>query len=206
MIRLLIVDDHPVVLGGLRGALAGNAAISEIVVAGSRREALEILHSGRLFDVALVDIRLADGSGLDLMETDGVPAPPAWIVLTSFDTPQYVAAALDLGAAGFVLKTAPLAEVTDAIERVARGGTAFESHHLAAGRELRRHRLTARERQLVDRVVAGRSNDEIAMDLHLARKTVEAYLSRLYDRFDVSGRTELAIRAEREGWLVDGAR
>ncbi len=204
MIRLLIVDDHPVVQGGLRGALRGNAQIGEIVVAGSRAEALSVLRAGPAFDVALVDIRLTDGSGLELIEAHDIAEPPAWIVLTSFDTPQYVAAALDLGASGFVLKTAPLADVAGAIESVAGGGTAFESRHLAAARGLRRLRLTARERDVVERLVAGRSNEEIAMDLGLARKTVEAYLTRLYERFDVASRTELALRADREGWLAHG--
>ena len=203
MIRLLIVDDHPAVLGGLRGALESHPEIGEIVVAGSRAEALEVLRCGRVFDVALIDIRLTDGSGLDLMEAGGVAAPPAWIVLTSFDTPQHVAAALDLGASGFLLKTAPLMEVADSIAVVARGGTAFASRHLAAARNLRRLPLTAREREVVERLVAGRSNDEIAMDLGLARKSVEAYLSRLYERFGVASRTELALRADREGWLGD---
>lgn len=201
MIRLLIVDDHPVVLGGLRGALAGHAGIGEIVVAASQAEALEVLRSGRAFDVALVDIRLGDGSGLDLIEAPGIPEPPAWIVLTSFDTPQHMAAALDRGASGFLLKTAPLAEITAAIETAARGGTAFEARHLAAARTLRRLRLTARERDVVERLVAGRSNEEIATDLGLTRKTVETYLSRMYDRFEAGSRTELALRADREGWL-----
>jgi len=201
VIRLLIVDDHPVVLGGLRGALAGNERIGEIVVASSQAEALEVLRGGRAFDVALVDIRLGDGSGLDLIEAPGIPEPPAWIVLTSFDTPQHMAAALDRGASGFLLKTAPLAEVAAAIVAVAGGETAFEARHLSAARSLRRLRLTAREREVVDRLVAGRSNEEIAADLGLTRKTVETYLSRLYERFEVGSRTELALRADREGWL-----
>jgi DNA-binding NarL/FixJ family response regulator len=201
VIRLLIVDDHPVVLCGLRGALAGHAGIGEIVVAASQAEARGILRSGRAFDVALVDIRLGDGSGLDLIEAPDIPEPPAWIVLTSFDTPQHMAAALDRGATGFLLKTAPLAEVAAAIETVARGGTAFEARHLAAARALRRLRLTSREREVVERVVAGRSNEETAADLGLTRKTVETYLSRMYDRFEVGSRTELALRADREGWL-----
>ncbi len=122
---------------------------------------------------------------------------PAVIVVTAYDYPQYADAALRLGAAGFVLKTAPIAELVDAIRRVAAGGLAFAvrpgGHALA--------RLSPREHDVVRLVAAGRTNDEIGADLGIGSKTVETHLARLFERLGVASRTELAIRAVREGWL-----
>ena len=201
MIRVVLVDDHPVVLGGLHDALRG---LPDMEVVGSARtldEARTLLDDARP-DVVLLDIRLPDGSGLDLLATPRT-RPPAFLVLSSFDTPRYVAAAVELGAEGFLLKTAPLADLVRSIRRVAAGGTAFESRHLNVARDARGLRLTRRERDVVEGVLAGRSNDEIGADLRVARKTVEAYLTRLYRRFEVSSRTELALRVEREAWTVE---
>lgn len=201
MIRLLLIDDHPVVLGGMYDALRG---IDDIVIVGAAKSVTEGRHllGSAAPDVVLVDVRLPDGSGLDLIDErqdDG----PAWLVLSSFDSPAYVAAALELGAAGFLLKTTAIGEVVDAIRRAANGGTSFESKQLESARELRRLRLTPRERQVIGRLLAGRSNDEISHDLGLARKTVEAHLGRLYQRFSVASRTELALRMAHDGWEID---
>lgn len=118
------------------------------------------------------------------------------IVLTAYDYPQYADAALRLGAAGFVLKTAPLTELMDAIRRVAAGGLAFSIRPGAT-----RFRLTAREHDVVRLVADGHSNDEIGVALSIGAKTVETHLTRIFERHGVTSRTELATRALREGWL-----
>jgi DNA-binding NarL/FixJ family response regulator len=120
------------------------------------------------------------------------------IVLTSYDYPQYAEAALRLGASGFVLKTAPIAELLDAIRRAAAGGLAFAVRPTAAASRVR---LSERELDVVRLVVDGRSNDEIAGRLGIGAKTVESHLRRLFERLDIASRTELATRALREGWL-----
>ncbi|TMF35198.1 MAG: response regulator transcription factor [Chloroflexi bacterium] len=120
------------------------------------------------------------------------------IVLTAYDYPQYAEAALRLGASGFVLKTAPLPELIDAIRRVAAGGLVF-SVRPRSGPGLAR--LSERELDVVRLVVDGRSNDEIGARLGIGPKTVESHLRRLFERFDLASRTELATRALREGWL-----
>ena len=125
------------------------------------------------------------------------PALPAIIVLTAYDYPQYAEAALSLGAAGFVSKTAPVGELVDAIRRVAAGGLAFTMRPRMVGRI----HLTAREHDVVRLVADGQSNDEIGATLGIGSKTVETHLSRIFERFGVSSRTELAARAVREGWL-----
>ena len=122
---------------------------------------------------------------------------PAIVVLTAYDYPQYAEAALRLGAAGFVLKTAPMAELLDAIRRAAGGGLAFGVRPRASDRA----RLSRRELEVVRLVVDGRSNDEIGAALGIGAKTVETHLARLFERFAIASRTELATRALREGWL-----
>lgn len=197
MIRVGIVDDHPVVRDGLRAALEGHedleVAWSATDLAGARRAL-----AGGPCDVVLLDIRLPDGSGLDLIappESGG----PAFVVLSSWDRPQYARAALERGASGYLLKTAPMEEAVAAVRAAAAGRTTFAAHHLASLRS--RPSLTQREAQVVRLVAAGGSNDEIAARLGVSVKTVEAYLSAIYGRWGVGSRTELAIRAEREGWL-----
>lgn len=148
-------------------------------------------------DVVLLDIRLGTGSGLDLLTGPGHSPLPAIIVLTAFDYPQYAEAALRLGAAGFVVKTAPLPELLGAIRRVAAGGMAFAVRPSSSARL----HLTGRERDVVGLIVDGRSNDEIGTALGIGARTVETHLARLFARFDVASRTELATRALREGWL-----
>jgi DNA-binding NarL/FixJ family response regulator len=198
-VRVLLIDDHPVVLDGLSIALEAHG----LEIAGRARTLAEArtLVASVEADVALLDLRLPDGSGTDLLSAveDG-HGGPAFIVLSTFQTPQYVAAAVALGASGFVAKTAPTEEIVDAVRVVADGGTAFPREAMRPARN-RWHPLTRREHEIIAGVLVGRSNDELSADLHIARKTVEAYLTRLYARFGVLSRTELAVLAEREQWL-----
>ena len=99
--------------------------------------------------------------------------------------------------AGFVLKTAPLPDLVDAIRRVAAGGLAFAVRPRTSGRE----RLTAREHDVVRLVADGRSNDEIGATLGIGSEGVRPTCLRIFERFGISSRTQLAARAVREGWL-----
>ncbi len=200
-VRVLLIDDHAVVLDGLAAAMAHEDGLTVVGRAGSVAQARTILAGGDI-DVVLVDIRLPDGSGLELLgETDAAIGGPAWIVLSSFETPQYVATALRLGAAGYLLKTAPSLELVEAVRRAAVGGSAFTREQLRMARESGAVRLSVLDRRIVEGLVAGRTNDEIAHDVGVARKTVESHLTRFFELFEVRSRTELALRAEREGWL-----
>jgi DNA-binding NarL/FixJ family response regulator len=192
-IRVAIVDDHPVVREGTAALLATVPGLCIAGTAGSLEDAVTLLDPSAV-DVVLLDIRLGSKSGLELLARGGTL--PAIVVLTAYDYPQYVAAALRLGASGFVLKTAPIAELIEAIRRAASGGLAFGVRPAS-----RAAILTAREREVVVLVVEGRSNDEIGVALGIAAKTVEAHLRRLFDRLGLQSRTELATRALREGWL-----
>ncbi len=187
----------------------------EVVTVTPSLEAAEAagLFDATRVDVVLLDIRLGTDSGLRALtpgpaggtgEASGAsedprkrPSRPAIIVLTAYDYPQYADAALRLGAAGFVLKTAPLPELVDAIRRVAAGGLAFAVRPTMAGLA----RLSPREHDVVRLVADGRTNDEIGSALQIGSKTVETHLARLFERLGVASRTELAMRAVREGWL-----
>lgn len=200
-IRTLIIDDHPLVVDGLRGALGRDPAIDVIGTAGTLRHARELVETLSP-DVALLDLRLPDGSGIELLaEYQKRDRGPAFIVLSTYMTTQYVNAAIALGAAGFLLKTSPSEEIVTAIEDVVGGKLAYTADQLRASWRAGWTPLSSRERDVIAGVMAGLSNDELSVQLKVSRKTVEAYLSRLFERFGVYTRTELAVLAEREQWL-----
>lgn len=201
MIRLLLVDDHPVVLGGLRAALEAREGMQVVATAGTLAEAQPFLDRD-IVDVALVDLRLPDGSGMELLEVGRrSAASPPIVFLTTFDSPRYPEVAAARGASGFILKTAPIDEIVEVVRIAAAGRVAFTRAEMRPSGKHAWQPLTPRERDIIACVAGGRSNDEIGADLRLSPKTVEWYLSRLFARFDVASRTELATRAEREGWL-----
>jgi DNA-binding NarL/FixJ family response regulator len=196
-IRVVVVDDHPVVREGTAALLATQPGLAIAGTAGSLAEARTLL-AATVADVVLLDIRLGTDSGLNLLGGDTVDRQrPAIVVLTAYDYPQYAEAALRLGAAGFVLKTAPMSDLLDAIRRAAHGGLAFGVRPRPGDRA----RLSRRELEVVALVVEGRSNDEIGAALAIGAKTVETHLARIFERFGIASRTELATRALREGWL-----
>ena len=193
MIRVAVVDDHPLVREGT-AAIIDRADDMQIAgVAGSLDELRPLLDAS--VDVLLLDLRLGQESGFELLRDRGDSALPAVVCLTSYDYPQYADAAMRLGAAGFVVKTAPTSELLDAIRRAASGGLAFG---VRPGGGVR---LSAREREVVDLIVSGSSNDEIGGRLGISSRTVESHLRRLFERTGVASRTELTARALREGWL-----
>jgi DNA-binding NarL/FixJ family response regulator len=206
-ISVAIVDDHPLVVRGLDTALSSVEDLRVVAYGGTVAEARQIAARPDI-DVLLLDIRLPDGNGLVLLDSIARQHTCPVMILSSFETPQYVSAALRFGARGFMLKTAPLDELVLAIRQVAAGGSAFTAEQLLEANR-RFVRLTPREREIVQLVVDGRSNDEIAAAIGSSRKTVEARLTRLYDRLGIASRVELALRAERGGWLdiaaIEGA-
>ena len=193
-IRVGVVDDHAVVRDGTAALLERESDIDVIGVAANLPSAAALLALQP--DILVVDIRLGDENGFDLIR-EVAAGGPAIVILSAFDYPQYVDAALRLGASGYVLKTAPFENLVNAIRQVAAGGLAYSVRPSPAGRR----RLSTREVQVVSLVVEGRSNDEIAVSLGISAKTVESHLTRIFERVGVASRTELATRAVREGWL-----
>ncbi len=197
MIRIVLVDDHRILTESLCHALDADPGIEVVATAATYGAAVDAIRA-HTPDVAIVDIRLPDGSGLELVRS--LPDTPC-IILSTFGGPAYVESALRVGARGFFLKTSPTAVLQDGIRRVVDGGSAFDQDAMTVGAPTRWRPLSERELGLVRLVMDGRSNDEIARTLGIARKTVEAHLNRLFDKFSVASRTELAMKSEREGWL-----
>jgi two-component system, NarL family, response regulator DesR len=196
-IRLAIVDDHPLVTGGLKAALATIDGIDVVAHGGSVAAAGELLRRDDL-DVVLLDVRLEDGNGIQALAERGARERPAVLVISSFETSQYVAAASRYGAAGFLLKTVPLSTLVEGIRAVAEGGSVFTREQLQKGFVT----LSPRERQIVRLAMDGLGNKEIAGQIGASPKTVEGHLTAIFERFDIrGGRIELSFRAAQEGWL-----
>ena len=192
-IKVAIVDDHPLIRDGTASLLAKEPDMLVVALGQNIADAQEILAAGEA-DVLLLDIRLGADSGLTVLQ-GRTQSRPAVVVVTAYAYPQYAEAALRLGAAGFVLKDAPVGDLLAAIRAAAAGALHFG---LRPGQRLA---LSERELDVVRKVVEGRSNDEIGADLGISTKTVESHLRRIFERVGVASRTELATRAIREGWL-----
>jgi DNA-binding NarL/FixJ family response regulator len=193
-VRVAILDDHPVVRAGTAAIVEGAPDMTLAGMAATIDEARPLLDR-EVVDVLLLDLRLGQEFGLSVFEGSGTSLP-AIVVATSYDYPQYVEAALRLGAVGYVLKTAPVNELLQAIRRAATGKLSFD---VMPGRTP--GALSPREREVVAALVDGLSNDEIAGRLGISAKTVESHLHRIFERHGVASRTELAMRALRAGWL-----
>jgi DNA-binding NarL/FixJ family response regulator len=191
-VRVGVVDDHPVVRAGTAAIIERAEGLELAGTASSLEEARPLLDRSNV-DVLLLDLRLGQEFGLTAFEQ--AADLPATVVVTSYDYPQYVDAALRLGAVGYVLKTAPVDELLTAIRRAAEGKLSFDLRPGLGSP------VSARELEVVRAVVEGNSNDEIASRLGISPRTVESHLRRLFERHGLASRTELATRALRDGWL-----
>lgn len=212
VLRVFIVDDHPVVREGLRAMLAGNERIEVVGEAGSGEEAVERL--GALNpDVLLTDIRMPGMSGIELARRAKALTPAtAVIVLTMYDSSTYVVEALRAGAAGYLVKDCSRDLLCHAISAVVDGGTMVRSGLLrqaidgvprmaVANEQSTLQRLTSRERDVLRLVAEGRPNREIASQLYLAEVTVKKHVQAIIAKLGVSDRTQAAIIAVRQRML-----
>lgn len=202
MIRLAVVDDHPAISEGLAHRLAAEPDIELVGVAASLDDTRQLIRTAKP-DVVLSDVELGGGErGFELLSPDGAPdrIGPAVLFLSAYDYPAFRALAMERGAAGYLLKTAPVTEILDAIRTVAAGRTAFTPHDLRAARSAIR-RPSERELEVIELLASGRSNDEIAAALAIGPRTVESHLRRLFARYSVDNRTALTMLAISEGWI-----
>jgi DNA-binding NarL/FixJ family response regulator len=200
MIRILVVDEHPVVGEGIRAIVDDepDIRVEAVTDVSAACTALDANHH----DIVICEIRL-DGhdAGLDLLRqrtTDG----SAFIMFTAHAVPSVYVEAVERGAAGFLPKTATRDRIIQAIRAVASGGTAISADVLSRARVARR-RPAPRELEIVTLVAVGATNAEIARRLLIGLPTVEGVLRRLFDRYSVPNRTALARLADREGWLPE---
>jgi DNA-binding NarL/FixJ family response regulator len=208
-IRVLLVDDDPLVRSGLRMMLAGAAQVDVVGEADDGRGVLAAVDLHRP-DVVLMDIRMPQLDGIAATRLlRGQPDPPAVVVLTTFDADEHVLRALRAGAAGFLLKDTPPADIVRAIELVHAGDgmlspavtrrlialVAGDDEEAARGERARERlaALTAREHEVALAVGAGRANAEIAAELHMSVATVKAHVSRLLAKLEVENRIQIAL-------------
>jgi DNA-binding NarL/FixJ family response regulator len=208
-IRVLLVDDDALVRSGLRMMLAGAEGIEVVGEADDGRAVLGAVDLHRP-DVVLMDIRMPQLDGIAATGLlRGQPDPPQVVVLTTFDADELVLRALQAGAAGFLLKDTPPAEIVRAIELVHAGegmlspavtrrlialvaGESGAADRHANARE-RLEGLSAREHEVALAIGEGRANAEIAAELHMSVATVKAHVSRILDKLGVDNRVQIAL-------------
>ncbi|MEU6975139.1 MULTISPECIES: response regulator transcription factor [unclassified Streptomyces] len=216
-IRLLIVDDDPLVRGGL-ALMLGGAEDIEIVGEGADGSEVPELVERLAPDVVLMDIRMPQVDGLTATErlraTSGAPEV---VVLTTFHADEQVLRALRAGAAGFVLKDTPPAEIITAVRRVAAGDPVLSPavtrqlmSHVAVQAQEPPRRATAaerlalladREREVAVAVGQGRSNAEIAATLYMSVPTVKTHVSRILAKLGLNNRVQIALLVHDAGLL-----
>jgi two-component system response regulator DesR len=200
MIRVVIAEDQAMVRGALGALLDIEDDITVVGQAPNGHEALALVERTSP-DVVLSDIEMPECSGLELAHELRRRGHPARVVmLTTFARPGYLRRALDAGAAGYLLKDAPSAQLADAVRRVHAGGRAIDPA-LAAEAWTEPDPLTDRERQVLRLASDGRSSAEIAADLRLSEGTVRNYLSLAIGKLGARNRVDAARAARERGWL-----
>ena len=201
-IRIMLVDDHPIVRIGLAALIGTLPGMETVAQAGGGREAIA-LHKEKKPDVTLMDLRLPDLSGVDVIRTIRTVWPEArFIVLTTYEGDEDIHQALQAGARGYIIKGLPHDLLADAIRRVHAGGRYLPQvvKETLANRTPSSD-LSLREREILERIAQGKSNREIATELDLAEITVKCRVSAILERLDVHDRTEAVVTALQRGLL-----
>jgi len=201
--RVLIVDDHPVVRGGLRIIAEVDATLEIVGEAANAAEALLATRQLRP-DVVLLDMRLPDRSGLEVCRAlKAQPAPPRVLFLTSFADNALVLDAMEAGGDGYLLKDNEPHQIAAAIRTVLRGGAVFDAvatrqivEELKSGQRRERkllEDLSPQELRVLAEVVNGKTDKEVASALNLRVKTVRHYLDSVFEKLGVNTRTQAAV-------------
>jgi two-component system response regulator DevR len=202
----VVVDDHELVRRGLREVLADAGGIDVVGEAATAREALRRINALRP-DVVLLDVRLPDRSGIEVCREVRAAHPEVRVLMiTSFDDPEAVYAAILAGASGYVLKDLRASVMVDAVRRIATGQSMLDP--AVTGQVLERIRhpasvdpqlaaLTAQERRILDLIVDGMTNREIAATLHVSEQTVKNHVTGVLSKLHVTRRTQAAVYGAR---------
>ncbi|GAA3411284.1 response regulator transcription factor [Streptosporangium vulgare] len=206
MLRVMIVDDHPVVREGLRGMLEADPGITVVGEAASGDEA--VVRAGELApDVILMDLRMPDGDGVSATSRILTGRPESRVVvLTTYETDADIVRAVEAGAAGYLLKDTSRADLLAAIRSAARGETVLSPS--VATRLVTRMRapvaesLSPRETEVLSLVARGLTNAEIGRTLFISETTVKTHLLRVFGKLGVSDRTAAVTTALDRGLLT----
>jgi len=203
-VRVFLLDDHEVVRRGLRELLESEDDLEVVGEAGTAAEALARIPATRP-DVAVLDIRLPDGDGVEVCRDVRARHPEIHcLILTSYSEDEALFQAIMAGASGYLLKQVKGTDLVDGVRRVASGQslldpsvTAAVLERLRTGPETdeRLGRLTDQERRILDLVADGLTNRQIAEQVHLAEKTVKNYVSNILSKLGMQRRTQAAVYA-----------
>jgi DNA-binding NarL/FixJ family response regulator len=203
--KILIVDDHKVVRDGLRYMLSDEPSIEIVGEADSAEAMFEIIASEPV-DVVLLDIRMGGMTGLDALKRTASDCPQVKVLMLSMhDQPGYVRRAVELGASGYLLKSAGRDEILAAISAISVGERYIQSvlmePLLAEVTSVRGQsgRLSPREQQVLQLIANGSENKQIARELGLSEATVKTYIRGVFERLDVSSRAEAVAVGIRMG-------
>jgi len=209
MIDLLLADDHPVVRAGLRAVLELAEDVQVRAEADTAADAVHCateLRAAGTLDVVLMDLQFgSELAGIGATEQiTALPDPPRVLILTTYDTDADILAAVEAGAAGYLLKDAPPEELLAAVRTAAAGQSALAP--AVALRMMDRMRapgraLSAREIDVLTQVAAGLSNQQIARALFISEATVKSHLVHIYTKLDVDSRTAAAAEAAKQGLI-----
>lgn len=204
-IRVLIVDDHPVVRAGLTSLLRRQTGIKLTGAAHSGEEALELLKRTPV-DLMLLDLRMPSINGVDLLNLlKASESQPKAIILSSYEYEEEIYQAVKAGARGYLSKNAPREEIVAAIEEVVAGGTYFPERIVQWIEERQaRSSLSAREIEILEMVSRGLTNKEIAQVLQISHYTVRNHINHITAKLQVADRTEAATAALRQGIIRGG--
>jgi len=196
MIRVALVDDHPVVRAGMRALVEGQDDLTVVGEASDAHSAEQLVAAVRP-DVVLMDLNLGDGPGgaETTARLRALAEPPHVLVLTTYDTEADIMSAIDAGASGYLLKDAPPEDLFRAIRGTARGETVLAP--AVAARLVRRSgpQLTEREVEILGLLATGKSNREMARSLFVSEATIKSHLSHIYTKLGVDTRAAAVARA-----------
>lgn len=205
MIRLMIVDDHPIVRGGLRDTFAG---AEDVVVVGEAADGAAGVDRAQALaaDVVLMDLRMPGTDGVAATEALRDRCPRARVlILTTFDSESDVLPAIEAGAIGYLLKDARPEELLRAVRAAARGESVLAPsvtrHLMGQVRRPSAGALTEREKQVLQMVANGRSNREAATELFIGEASIKTHLQHVYDKFGVRDRAAAVAEGYRRGLL-----
>ena len=205
-IRLLIVDDHPVVRDGLRGMLAGDPGLQVVGEASDGAEALELVDA-LAPDVILMDLRMPGLGGVGTIRALGERNVPARVlVLTTYDSDSDVVLALEAGATGYLLKDTPRDELVRAIRAAARGeavlAPSVATRLITQLRSPAQDALSDRELEVLTIIAQGETNRGAAARLFISEATVKTHLLHIYEKLRVSDRAAAVATAYERGLLT----